>query len=173
MCAMKKPMNQMLIIIRGNSCSGKTTVAKKLQQKMGNNTMLIPQDFVRREMLGTKDVDGNPSIQLTHDIAMFGKNANYSVIVEGIFINKRYGDMIRHLVTVFDQVFVYYFDISFNETLRRHQNKPDAYEFGEKEMRGWWQEKDLLGVAGEKLITDDMSEVNILSMIQKDLGLIK
>ena len=33
-----------LIILRGNSGSGKTTVAKELQKKFGYNTMLISQD---------------------------------------------------------------------------------------------------------------------------------
>ena len=33
-----------LIILRGNSGSGKTTVAKALQEKLGYNTMRISQD---------------------------------------------------------------------------------------------------------------------------------
>lgn len=37
-----------LIILRGNSGSGKTTVAKELQKKFGYNTMLISQDEIRR-----------------------------------------------------------------------------------------------------------------------------
>lgn len=44
-----------LIMIRGNSGSGKTTAAKALQERLGCNTMLISQDVVRREMLRVKD----------------------------------------------------------------------------------------------------------------------
>lgn len=44
-----------LIILRGNSGSGKTTVAKALQKRFGRNTMLISQDVVRRDMLHVKD----------------------------------------------------------------------------------------------------------------------
>ena len=44
-----------LIILRGNSGSGKTTVAKELQRLFGHNTMLISQDVVRRDMLCVKD----------------------------------------------------------------------------------------------------------------------
>lgn len=44
-----------LIILRGNSGSGKTTVAKELQKRFGRNTMLISQDAVRRDMLNVKD----------------------------------------------------------------------------------------------------------------------
>ena len=37
-----------IIILRGNSGSGKTTVARALQKKFGYNTMMISQD----EMIG-------------------------------------------------------------------------------------------------------------------------
>ena len=43
-----------LIVLRGNSGSGKTTIAKALQKKLGHNTMLISQDEVRRNMLWVK-----------------------------------------------------------------------------------------------------------------------
>ena len=44
-----------LIILRGNSGSGKTTVAKALQEKLGYNTMRISQDEVRRNMILLKE----------------------------------------------------------------------------------------------------------------------
>lgn len=44
-----------LIILRGNSGSGKTATGKALQRKFGRGTMLISQDVVRREMLFVKD----------------------------------------------------------------------------------------------------------------------
>ncbi len=44
-----------LIILRGNSGSGKTTIAKELQKKLGSNTLLISQDVIRREMLMVSD----------------------------------------------------------------------------------------------------------------------
>lgn len=40
-----------LIMIRGNSGSGKSSLAKALQRQFGRNTLMIPQDIVRREML--------------------------------------------------------------------------------------------------------------------------
>ena len=40
-----------LVIIRGNSGSGKTSVAKALQQKFGSNTMLLSHDMIRMNIL--------------------------------------------------------------------------------------------------------------------------
>lgn len=48
-----------LIILRGNSGSGKTTIAKELQNRFGMNTMLISQDVIRRDMLKVKDGANN------------------------------------------------------------------------------------------------------------------
>ena len=40
-----------LIILRGNSGSGKTSVAKALQDKLGPNTMLLSHDMIRMQIL--------------------------------------------------------------------------------------------------------------------------
>lgn len=39
--------------------------------------------------------------------------------------------------------------IPLEETLNRHKQKPNANEFGEKEMKSWWNEKDLLNIIPE------------------------
>ena len=43
-----------LIIIRGNSGSGKSTLAKEIHRLFRGRALLIPQDTVRREMLGAR-----------------------------------------------------------------------------------------------------------------------
>lgn len=159
-----------LIIIRGNSGSGKSTTAKRLRHELGYETMLIPQDVVRREVLRTKDTPGNPSIRLIRELAEYGHRIGYDVIIEGILARKRYGTMLHELVEIFDDTHVYYFDIPFEETLRRHDSKPNSHEFGEKEMREWWVEKDALGIEHEKSITEKLSQDEIIHLILSDVG---
>jgi cytidylate kinase len=77
-------MESKLIIIRGNSGSGKTTTAKSLQNHLGHGTLLVSQDTVRREMLKVHDIKGNLSIDLIRQIAEYGKDKCEFVIVEGI-----------------------------------------------------------------------------------------
>lgn len=162
---------QRLVIIRGNSGSGKSTVAKRLQQEMGYETMLIPQDVVRREMLRVKDNADNPSIQLIYDMAMYGSRIGYDVIVEGIFVNERYGDALRKLIEDFNgPAFTYYFDVPIETTLERHAHKPNAHEFGEKELRSWWVEKDYLNTPNEKYILPEMNEDSIVEMFLRDIN---
>lgn len=165
---------QTLIILRGNSGSGKSSAAKRLQEKLGYETMLIPQDVVRREILRTRDLPENPAIQLIAMMATYGIDIGYDIIIEGILTEERYGAMLRQLISTFKgNVYVYYFDISFSETLRRHNKKPNKHEFGEEEMRRWWVEKDYLHYSNEQFITDEMSESDIDTMILNDITKIK
>ena len=160
-------MTQTLIIIRGNSVSGKTTIAKKLQRELGEKTMLIQQDVVRREILNVRDTSGNPAMKLIENLALYGKFIDYNVIVEGILSTRKYGEMLQRVVAQFDRVFVYYFDIPFEETLRRHKTKPNVDEFGEKELRDWWEEKDMLG-DDDRMITAKMNEQEIVDRMMND-----
>ncbi|WP_304943534.1 kinase [Vallitalea guaymasensis] len=159
-----------LIILRGNSGSGKTTTGKVLQRKFGHGTMLISQDVVRREMLYVKDGPDTEASHLLFELALYGKNNCNVVILEGILNSKWYKNLFINLHNVFkDKIFAYYFDIPFEETLNRHQQKPNAHEFGEKQMKEWWNEKDLLDIIPEVLLHEELSLNKIVDTIYKDL----
>ena len=67
-----------------------------------------------------------------------------------------------------DQICAYYFDIPFEETLNRHQQKLNAHEFAEKEMKEWWNENDLLNIIPEVLLYKELSLNEIVDKIYKD-----
>ncbi|MBB1563091.1 kinase [Candidatus Saccharibacteria bacterium] len=158
-----------LIILRGNSGSGKTTVAKLLFDHFHADAMLVSQDVVRRTMLRVKDVPDNPAIELIYRLCSYGNQLNKIVILEGILRRDIYGDMLTKLISDFNGLArVYYFDIPFNETLRRHATKPNAHEFGEAEMRQWWRSNDVLGVKEEQIFNAEMSADDMLKNIVND-----
>lgn len=106
-----------------NSGSGKTVTANALHEQLGENNLLIPQDYVRRTMLRVKDVPKNLSINLIKEIALFGiKNCRYTII-EGILPAAKYGKMLSELIEQADQSFIYYYDLPFEETVKRYQEK--------------------------------------------------
>lgn len=163
-------MSSRLLILRGNSGSGKTTIAKRLQRELGSRTMLVSHDVLRREILRVKDEVGNPSIQLVYDMVMYGSTICYDVILEGILPTKKYGEMLHRLVQDFDgRVFAYYFDIPFEETLKRHLSTSTSNDYGEKEMRQWWKDNDYLTAQQETILTSNMSEAQIIQMMLRDL----
>ena len=57
------------------------------------------------------------------------------------------------------------FDIPFEETLKRHQTKPNCNDFGEEAMRRWWREKDFSDVLNEVSITSERDIESIVSDI--------
>lgn len=63
----------------------------------------------------------------------------------------------------------YYFDIPFEETVRRHQTRSKCQEFGEEHMREWWREKDFSPVLKKELVTSEMDADWIVEKIYTDL----
>lgn len=165
-------MSSKLIIIRGNSGSGKSTVARTLREELGEHTMLIQQDIVRREMLFVKDRIGNPTIALLPEMVLYGKSIGYDVILEGILSKKLYGETMKELIKRYGHdAYVFYMDVSFEETLQRHDTKPNRHEYGSEKMKEWWLEKDYLDLPFEYIIPENLSPNEavqyILSIVAK------
>lgn len=159
-----------LIILRGNSGSGKTSVAKELQRQIGRNTLVLPQDTVRREMLWAKDGYDTAAIPLLISLLQYGHKNNEIVILEGILNSKWYRPLFEEAVKLFGtDIYAYYYDLSFEETLKRHETKVQRFEFGENEMRRWWNEKDYIGFIPEKTINEEMSLEAVVNMILSDV----
>lgn len=163
--------NSTIIILRGNSGSGKSTVAKNLQRELGHGTFLISQDVVRREMIFVHDEPNNQSIDLLIDLVKWGQNNCNIVILEGILRSKTYERLFEIISSEFgNNIFAYYFDLPFEETLKRHNTRDKSKEFGEDALRNWWTEKDYLPQIQEKRITQDLAMVDIINLIKNDLS---
>ena len=155
-----------IVILRGNSGSGKSTVAGMLQAKLGRGTLLISQDYVRRELLYVRGGPDRNSIDLLQNLVLFGKEKCDFIILEGILYQDDHEHLFRQIKEWFEEdIFAYYFDLSFAETLERHKTKPVAAEFGEAEMKSWWREKDFIPFIDEKMIDESMSVGRIVDMI--------
>lgn len=160
-----------LIILRGNSGSGKTTVAKKLQRQLGRGTLLVSQDVVRRDMLYERDGPDTQAIGLLIELIRYGSKNCENVILEGILYADWYRELFESVKSAFEsRVYAWYFDIPFEETLARHKTKPNALEFGETEMRRWWREQDLIGIIPERLIGKDMTEDETVDVVRACLA---
>ena len=159
-----------LIMIRGNSGSGKTSLAKELQQRFGTGTLLISQDLVRRQMLNVRDGENCPAIPLLKNLVKYSHD-NYEItILEGILYTVFYKPLFEEISRLFgDNIFAYYYDIPFEETLKRHQTRSNKDDFGEVEMRDWWIEKDYIGFIAEKPIYADESLEDMAEKIYSEV----
>lgn len=155
-----------LIILRGNSGSGKTTTAKELQNRFGRNTMLISQDAVRREMLKVRDGENTLALPLMKELLRYGSEHSDVVILEGIMYSDWYKPLFELAVQLYGtEIYAYYFDLPFEETLKRHQTRAKCNEFGEEAMRRWWREKDFSDVLKEVRITSEKDMESVVEDI--------
>lgn len=161
-------MTDKIIIIRGNSGSGKTTVAKELCKRLGTDSMLLSQDVIRRDLLHTSDGENSIAIDLLEQLTLFGKTHSNFIVLEGILNSHWYKDLFNLIQKSFNNIYAYYYDIPFDETVKRFLTKSNT-DYTIQDMERWWNENDLIGFNEEKVISKDMSVNDVVEMILNDI----
>ena len=125
--------------------------------------MIISQDEIRRNMLNVKDGEDTPALPLMEELLIYGSRHSEFVILEGIMNREWYKPLFELAIQLYDaEVYAYYFDLTFEETLKRHLTRPKCQEFGEEAMRRWWREKDFSDVLNESRITSERDVESIV-----------
>jgi hypothetical protein len=134
-----------LIVIRGNSASGKSEAAAMIREKYGRGLAIVGQDNLRRVVLREHDKPGGSNIGLIDLTARFALSSGYHTVVEGIFNASHYGPMLTALISDHPgRAFAYFLDVPFPETLRWPATKTGTLKYGEAELRQWYRGLDLL-----------------------------
>lgn len=163
-----------LLVIRGNSASGKTTAAREARRRFGRGASLVEQDYFRRVVLrehggigGDAVAPGFIDVCVRHLLG-----AGYHVIVEGILHTGSYGPMLRQLIAAHPgPSHAFYLDVGFEETVRRHHNRTEPVPVTAEQMRGWYTEHDVLGVDGEHIIPQTATLAQAVATILDTSGL--
>ncbi|MBQ8748983.1 MAG: kinase [Clostridia bacterium] len=169
-------MSAKVIILRGNSGSGKSTISNALREILDKNILYIEQDMLKIYLTKIKNDENfmakrNSLIQgsiLT--LIDWGCNEFDYIIIDGIFKSNHYTNMFNIIKEKFSYVYAYYFDLSFEETVKRHQTRAKSKEFDADDMSEWFREKDYLTQIKEKIITKEQSKEEIVAMILADIG---
>lgn len=137
-----------LIILRGNSGSGKSTVALELAKGLSTKTAIVDADYYRQTMLFPKPVEKNDLAALMSQDALYCLEHGYTVLWDSIFYandrNKAYlGKFLTELHP--KDNFIFNFDVSFEETARRHSLRPKSNDFTTEEMKEWYKPIEKLG----------------------------
>ncbi|MFE5030153.1 AAA family ATPase [Streptomyces sp. NPDC056656] len=164
-----------LVVVRGNSASGKSSVAAGLRERFGRNLAIIAQDNLRRIVLRERDRPDGANIGLIDLTARYALDNGFHVVVEGILYADRYGGMLQDLVRAHQGVTrCYYLHMPFEETVVRHATKPDAEylaHVNETHLRDWYREKDLLPGALETVIDASSALDDTIQQILRESGL--
>ncbi len=164
-----------LVVLRGNSASGKTSLAHAIRQRAGRGIAIVSQDVVRRDILWEHEHSTGVNIGLIDTIARHALDHGYHVVLEGMLKAHAYGDMLGQLVADNrGETCCFYLDVSWEETLRRHATKPQAAEYGAELMRDWFKPLDLLPQVNEHRIDETLSLTAMTDLVlaQSDLGAI-
>jgi predicted kinase len=161
-----------LIVLRGNSASGKSSVAAGIRERSGRGIAIVGQDNLRRIVLREHDKPNAANIGLIDLTARYALDHGFHVIVEGILYASHYGDMLTALCADhLGATRLYYLHVPFEETLRRHATKPEAAQYGEAEMATWYRELDLLPKCIEQIVSAETSLTDIVDRVMRDIGL--
>ncbi|OQA03088.1 MAG: hypothetical protein BWY68_00840 [bacterium ADurb.Bin400] len=170
-------MHTKFIVLRGPSGSGKSTIAKILFDNAKRKTCLIEQDYYRFIFKpaggGSKPNSDTIHKMITANVLAALENG-YDVILEGILSVKSYSKVLDEIFAKHPREnYMFYFDISFEETVRRHHTKPARKKegFNECDMKEWYPGAHKSNHQLEKIIPETFSIKETVNYITEASGL--
>lgn len=184
-----------LIVLRGPSGSGKTTTSKILFDNAKKRIALIEQDYYRfifNPPGGGKKPNSDTIHKMIKNDVLTALDDGYDVILEGILSVKAYSEVLEDIFAHHSgENYIFYFDVSFEETIRRHKHRQKIalqnqesnklvqdekrgirlQEFGEKEMQEWYSAAHRSNHNLEKVIPESFSVQDSVDKILFDTGL--
>ncbi|MFF7458666.1 AAA family ATPase [Kitasatospora sp. NPDC008115] len=152
--------DSVLVVVRGPSGAGKSSVAARLRAAHGRGIAVVGQDVLRRTVLRERDSAGAANIGLIGLVARHALDHGFHVVVEGILAADHRG-----------RTFLYYLDVGFEESVRRHAGRPQAAEFSAADMAAWYRPRDLLPGRLEHVVPQDSTLEETVERILADTGL--
>lgn len=162
-----------LIVIRGPSGSGKSTVAERVFKCASSRTVLIQQDYYRF-IFNPSGGGSKPNSPVIH--RMIQENciscleAGYDVILEGILSSESYKHVLKRIISAHEgPCCLFYLDVSFKETARRHRTRESSADFTVEDMRQWYDSSSRLNHPLEHVIDQSLSETEACQFIQDSI----
>lgn len=156
------------MVLRGNSGSGKSTIALALQQTLPGPTAILSQDYFRRVVYREREQTSLAHAALLEVAADHCLRSGQHVILEGIFNALRYSSMLERVAGLTDDARFFAYDLTFDETVRRHAMRPKSADFTVTQMRTWYHGWQPLSFVEEKRIGPSETQEETVARILKD-----
>jgi adenylate kinase family enzyme len=155
-----------LVVLRGPSGAGKSTVAKILHERTAKKTALVEQDYFRHGMLNLPHTNLEVARHIQFACIRSALEQGCDVITEGIMSMGKYKKFFDELLrTHTTENYFFYFDVSFDETTRRHETRAKSEHFTAEEMHEWYDRAAPSGYPNEHSIPEDYSAEQALELI--------
>ncbi len=160
-----------LIVLRGPSAAGKSSVAARLLESP-RPTAMIAQDAYRFSFnVREGEAYAKAVRQMIRDNVLGALANGFDVILEGILKARGYRDVFATLFREHPRNnHLFYFHVSFEETLRRHRGRANAGLFTEEHMRGWYKARDLLGYDFERGVSEASTLDETVDLIRRAIA---
>lgn len=155
-----------LVILRGNSGAGKSSIARGVRAATCSRVALVEQDYLRRVVLRERLPEGKLHVHLIESVVRLALDGGSHVLLEGIFKRDAYGDLLQRLREDHQGcTLAYYLAVSFPESCSRHSTRPQASEFTVEDMRNWYVQDDVLGWEEEAVVPATSTEAETVQAI--------
>lgn len=158
-----------LIIIRGPSASGKSTVAGAFFRKTTRPTIIVSEDTIRKFFNDHRKTGHMHSRAVAEKVVVTGLENGYDVIYHGILRlndgnHKRFDKILKaHPL----ENYFFYLDVGFEATVKRHATQPKKHEFSADSMKKWWKFSSPINTELETVIPESSSVDETLETISK------
>lgn len=147
-------------------------MAKALHARSEHKIALIEQDYYKEVMFNDKPSSAAVRHEMIIADALLALRHGFDVIMDGIFSLNSHKPTFEKLFAEHpEENYLFYFDVSFDETLRRHQTRAQKELFGETEMREWFKLNDHTGHSFEQVIPETSTLEETIDTIRQAAGL--
>lgn len=158
-----------LIIIRGPSASGKSTVANELFRRAKRPTLLISEDTIRKMFSDHIKTGHLPSKELAVKAVLTGLENGFDVIYQGMLrVNDGNENRFDELLNSHPKNnYFFYLDVSLEGTVERHKGRLKSDQFSAQTMKKWWGFSSPTHFDIETIIAEDSTLENTIETIYK------
>lgn len=173
----QNPENAKLIIIRGPSGSGKSTAAREVQRQVadtGQPVGLVDQDYYKETMILPKAPTRDLRMDKMYHDAHFLLDRDCHVIMDGTFDPEEHKPRIDELIEAHStDNYLFYFNLSLKETLRRHATRAKSAWLSEEDLRGWYRPFTAMGYDFETEFTEEVDQDSVIASIISSSGILR
>jgi hypothetical protein len=160
-----------IIIIRGPSGVGKSTVAKALMEKTSRPTVLVDLDHYRFSFVNPPPKDHDLEYEMSASDVSIGLELGFNVIFDGNFSAGADDPFLEKLFAKHPEGnYIFYLNASLRETLERHKTKADP-RIGTDKMKEVYKYASPTGHKQEVVIPEESTLGQTVAKIRRITGI--
>lgn len=160
-----------LIILRGPSGVGKSSVAQALMKRTKRPTVLVDLDHYRFSFVNPPNRAHDLEYEMSGNDVLIGLRLGFDVVFDGNFTATAHDPLLKKWFSTHpEENYLFYLDASLNETLKRHETKSHPRISTDK-MKEVYQYASPTGHETEVIIPESSSLEQTVEQIAQITGI--